>query len=86
MYCHMATGQEWIVIGDVSWTLTAVSKCSPASASAVSDPASGTAHLPPHASQAGKAFVQGQQQGGQHSRAPSSGDTGTKNELAHLFA
>lgn len=27
-----------------------------------------------------------QQQDGQHSHAPSSGDTGTKNELAHLFA
>lgn len=38
---------------------TAVCKCSPASASALSDPPSGTAHLPPHASRVGRAFVQG---------------------------
>lgn len=48
-----------MVVKDVSWILTAVCKCNPDSASALSDPASGIDHLPPHASQAGRALVKG---------------------------
>lgn len=89
MHYHVATGQEWMLVGDVS----AFSLLSASTAQAVPllcqihplalltfplMPAEWGGHLCREA--------WNQQQDGQHSHALSSGDTGTKNELAHLFA